>query len=380
MGDNNLICYKVGSDDPIPDTAFVGLVNGADAPLLALDLPAGLRGKARFDVALRQIQDQLGRASRGVEFVPYLVQDAKSIWSHAIVKPTLSAFESLVGNPSCEAILPDFLALPAGRDIWTIEVGKTQTKVRIGLTDGFTAEHDLAAALLTMTPNSVAPLAILRLGGKNNEIDKVLRGSSVPICKTIDEVKAQGLPAPTVFQHGELAMDLRQTASVFAETVTQGLRGIMWPALAAVLALGVWSTSMWITLERAKTQTREVRQETHEIVRSTFVPNGPILDIRSQVSQAISQVREERQESDTDAPLGILRRTGVALENLNGTIETASFSAAEGLILRLALDDFAALDRAMTALTENGLSARIGSSDTSAQNVVNATVFVGTSK
>ena len=48
--------WRLGEGAP-PAGAFVALVPGDDAPLIALTLPAALAGAARLEVARRQVHD-----------------------------------------------------------------------------------------------------------------------------------------------------------------------------------------------------------------------------------------------------------------------------------------------------------------------------------
>ena len=65
------VFWRLGSGVP-PSGAHVAVVPGAQAPLLALELPDGLRGIARERVAQRQLVEQLSSRAEAFEMLPLL--------------------------------------------------------------------------------------------------------------------------------------------------------------------------------------------------------------------------------------------------------------------------------------------------------------------
>ena len=89
-----------------------------------------------------------------------------------------------------------------------------------------------------------------------------------------------------------------------------------------------------------------------------FVPEGPILDVRAQVSRALAEARRAaRPETAESTPLDLFGRAAEVIA-AHGGAETrlASFSREEGLVLILRLSDFAAADRLVAALEADGLT------------------------
>ena len=77
------VFWRLGSGVP-PSGAHVAVVPGAQAPLLALELPDGLRGIARERVAQRQLVEQLSSRAEAFEMLPFLPKGAKR-WTRVLV-------------------------------------------------------------------------------------------------------------------------------------------------------------------------------------------------------------------------------------------------------------------------------------------------------
>jgi general secretion pathway protein L len=382
MSATALQIVELDGDVSLPDGPFVGVIDGAMAPLLAFELPKGLKGNARRDVAMRQLRDQIGHASHDVEIQPFQGTHPKDVWSHAIVKDdgvdALISHKGLKGNAGCMAVLPDFMALPAADTVWTIDVGKKSTRVRLGIGDGFTGDTDFVLLSLEKAQSRERPRGVLLLGLKEPRINALLKKLDVPTVGTIAALSEHELPAPKLFGHNELALDLRVNAQAEMADTTRNIRAIFWPVCISIVALGLWLTSMSINLNAARTQALDLRKETLQIVRENFVPTGPILDVKRQVDQAILTAKAEAKSDNTDnTPFEILRQVGVGLSDFPKALKSASFSQAEGVILRLSLPDFKTLDQIVAAIGDQGLTVRIGSSDANSESQVRATLFVG---
>jgi general secretion pathway protein L len=382
MSASELRSVMLDGNGSLPDGPCVGLIDGAMVPWLSLDLPKGLKGSARRDVAMRQLRDQIGGTAENVEIQPFQDANPRALWTHGVVKD--GAVDQLIdrmelkGHAGCAAVLPDFMALPAADTIWTIDVGETTARVRLGLVDGFSGEADFAALSLDKALQQGKPRGVLRMGRKNAQIDAVLTVLDVPIVDAPAALAQHDLPVPKVYSNNELALDLRANAQAEIADLARNIRAVVWPALVGIAALIVWMISMSINTNTARTQALDLRKDTLQIVRENFVPTGPILDVKRQVEQAIFVAKETAKSDATDnSPFEVLRQAGVALSDFPKTLKSASFSQAEGLILRLSLDDFKTLDEIVAAISDVGLAVRVGSSDASGENKVRATLYVG---
>jgi general secretion pathway protein L len=370
----------LGDGEQLPDGPFIGLIDGALTPLLSFALPNGLKGHARRDVALRQLRDQIGVSAQGVEIQP-VQTTAKDVWTHAVVKDKIVAAmiadAQLHDSASCAAVLPDFMALPAADEIWTIDVDESSSRVRIGVVDGFSGENDFTLLLLEKALLNQKPAGVLRTGIANAEIDTFLAEIGVPVVSDGAVLREHDLPMPRVFAHNELALDLRVNAQAELADTAQNIRALIWPVFMAATALGVWLISMSINTQAARDQALNLRKDTLQTVRENFVPSGPILDVQRQVTQAITTANEEASGVGENTPFKILRQAGVALNEFPNVLKSVSFSQAEGLIMRLSLADFKTLDQVVDAMKAVDLNVRVGSSDASGENQVRATVYVG---
>jgi general secretion pathway protein L len=96
-----------------------------------------------------------------------------------------------------------------------------------------------------------------------------------------------------------------------------------------------------------------------------MIPTGPILDIRTQVTQRLERARTARSDGDGEArPLDVLRRAGAVLADHEGTITRVSYQPGAGLVIDLQLADFAALDALVGALRTTGVESRVAQSVT----------------
>jgi general secretion pathway protein L len=382
MHANTLRSVELDGDGALPDGPFVGLIDGAMAPLLSFALPKGLKGNARRDVAMRQLRDQIGGTAQNIEIQPFQGSRAKDLWTHAVVKDkavdALIDNKGLKDNAGCTAVLPDFMALPAAETVWTIDVAENSTRVRLGVDDGLSGEVDFVLVSMEKALQREKPLGVLRLGHKDTQIDAFLTSLDVPISTEPALLAAHKLPVPQVYSNNELALDLRVNAQAEMADAARNIRAVALPVLALTLALGIWLISMSINSNAARTQALDLRKDTLQTVRENFVPAGPILDVKRQVNQAILTAKSEaNSDSGDETPFDLLRQAGVALNDFPDTLKSASFSQAEGVILRLSLADFKTLDQIVEAMGNVGLAVRIGSSDASSESQVRATLYVG---
>lgn len=362
----------------MPDRPFVALVDGAQAPLLPLDLPAGLKGQARERVARLQISDGIGLPVAQVELRPFAAKPHNTPWSHVILTDTdqVAAWRKRCeqAGSRCRAILPDYLSLPVLPQVWTIATTGKTTTVRLGLEDGFSCEHDLAVQLLA---KAAKPKAVFRLGGAQPALDQLLDQLAVPICTSAAELAANDLPAPEVLGHGELLFDLRQNPVAMFEQARAVLGAWRMPTLLALLGLGLWSASAMVSLRDFQARALATRVVTVAEVRKHFVPIGPVLDIRTQVSQTLAMRQGQMKDpSGQMLPLALFKSAARIMQGHPSTLITASFSAARGLMVSLVLPDFAKLDLLVTALETGGIAVQIIESSSAEEGGVNSIIVL----
>ncbi len=342
-----------------PPGRHVALVPGAEAPLLALDLPPGLKGAARERVARRQLQDTLGGA--GLEMRPFAGGGPDESWSRAIVAETrrVDDWRKRAGK-GCRAVLPDYLGLPAASDIWTLSARDGHVSARLGLRDGFSSEAALATELLATELAGAGPKAVLALGDLPQELIALCAQNGVRVYHDAADLARDGLPQPQVFAHGELAMDLRADPQAARARLRRRVLPWRWPLAAGLVAAGLWASGHLIAIQAIEAETARQRAQAVEIARANFVPSGPILDVRAQVSRALADRQARIAEAQAQvSPLTVLSNGAVEVFAAGAEAELVSFGPVNGTTLTIRVADFAALDALLARLAGAGVQAEL---------------------
>lgn len=376
-------------------------VPGSQIPLLHLALPPGLRGQAREQVAKRQLADQTGLGQNSLSLRPFVPQQADPIrprqkrgfdsWTRVLAGDSdwLHSLQDLPGR----AVLPDYLTLPTAAGIWSLTLEQIVAPpvppvpdsgpesgpqsgplsglqsvpllvARLGPGDGFSARPALGLAMLhqaLQAPPGTAPQAILWLGSSEApelaEITAAARAHDIAVIHSPAEAKALDLPPPERFAHGELACDLRHNPMAARARLATAVLPWRWPLLAACLAAGLWAAGQWVELTRISAEIAAQTARNQALVRAHFVPSGPILDARLQVSRALAEL--QRNSAAAGAHLDPLELTGRLAQGVTAAglrPDLLSYRAGEGLLLALRLPDFAAADQLAETLRAAGLS------------------------
>lgn len=358
--DSGLPVVRFSNGEGVPATgAFIALVDGRLAPLLPLDLPEGLKGQARERVAMRQVSDAIGVAPGAAELRPFAIKGGPAVWQRAIVSAAdqVRDWRDLVQGAGgrCAAILPDYLALPVTDGVWTLHFEKDRVTARLGLADGFTAAPALAQVLLEKAAAEALPEAVFCLGTPEDRLNDWLLGLDLPVFTDIDAVVDKGFAPPQVFANGELGFDLARDPRAAFETLSQTLKAWRLPLVLAVLGLGFWSASMMLQTRQLDAEARAIRARTVADVRSHFVPTGPVLDIRAQVSQVLAARQAQSAQVGADlAPLDLLKSAAGVIVDHPGRLVSSSFQPQGGVTVDVLMPDFAALDQLVAALEKGG--------------------------
>lgn len=364
-----LATHDLERDGAMPDRAFVATVPGTLAPLVPLDLPGALRGPARTRVARRQLRDAYGGVDSGIDARPARLGNAADRWQAMLVVATQMrqgwARKAAAAGPLCRAILPDYLTLPAARDLWVIEAAGPLIRVRLGLEDGFAAEPDLALALLHGALAKAPPRAVLRIGALAPDLDAWLAGQGLAVCLDPAGLSAHGFAPPQRFAHGEFALDLARDPDAERAEMRKILRRLGVVAGLGLMGLVGWIAAVLLETSALRAHGLAYRQNSERILREVVIPTGPILDIRTQVSRLIENARETNAEAGAVArPLDVLRGAGTVMAAHEATVTRVSYQPGAGLVIDLQLADFAALDTLVAALRESGAEVRVAQSVT----------------
>ncbi|MEL7012346.1 MAG: type II secretion system protein GspL [Pseudomonadota bacterium] len=375
--------WHVDSAEPPPKGRFVALVPGAEAPLIDVDVPSTLRDSARETVARRQIADKLGLVLDDMELRPAPLEGAGASWRAMMMvrKTDMSGWRAHLEKQgrSVVALLPDYLALPTSADVWTIltqEDPKAAVRVRLGPTDGFTAEPALAALTLARgldEDGRSSPKALLRIGPRVPELDDAL-DMTLSNHPGITRVESdEGLPdtveAPATFGHGELALSLAVPQRDPRRDIEERLRGSLLPATLFLLAGIIWAGATFNDISDLREEARTAEDRNIALVREAFLPTGPLPDIRLQVIRLIEDRRTALANVGPDAepPLIGLRRASAVLAGAvdEGVALNYADVQPDGIItLELAAPDFLAMELLLEQLREAGLQVEEGRSFT----------------
>lgn len=341
------------------------LVPGVDVPILALDLPKGLRGSAREKVSQRLLQDQLGLGPDQIEFRPFDLGVGRSDWCNVIAANAADVADwRQKAGKKCRAILPDYLALPAAPDIWSLSFENDLLRVRIGLEDGFSCEAEMAELQLKEMLGAGAPKAVLRLTKLPDAISKFVSGIGVPILETPQEAKGHKLTIPRVLANGEERFDLLKDPRAERDRIRRQALPWVWSLAFGLVAASLWAAALWLEAGKLQEVAQSNRAEALAITRDIFVQTGPILDIRTQTAQALAglQLRANDQRQKT-SPMDLFSKAIQVLDRSAATINDMGFNGQTGLVASVKLRDFGALDDLVLSLEEQGIDASIARSE-----------------
>ncbi|WP_375257062.1 hypothetical protein [Citreimonas sp.] len=341
-------------DDPAAGAADVLVVPGQTVPLIALDLPPGLRGHAREQVATRKVCDRLGLDPAALFLRPALAENAP--WTRVFVADPAEA--AVWRDRRCRAVLPDYLTLPAADGIWSIETRADAVCVRLGPRDGFTAAPDMAALMLDASLRAgPKPQAVLAPPDMDGPVARWLEASGLPVLHDAADFAPRDLPTPRAFAHDELACDLRHNPAAMRERIARAWRPWIWPALAAGLAAVLWSAAQLVAIDRAEMRIALVERHMTETLRDGLIPTGPILDIRTQATRALDARQDAARPADAAPdPLDMARDVATVLAGDGARPETLLFREGEGLRLIVRLADFGGVERLSEDLRAAGFA------------------------
>ena len=367
--DRAIIRLGSGTADP----RQVVSVPGTAVPLVALDLPQGLRGAAREQVARRQLADRSGQKEGALDLRPCLLPAAKGAaaehWTRVLTADP--AWLAGLRQIQARAVLPDYLTLPAAQEVWTLsadrltETGQEIIMARLGLEDGFSALPALLPLMLEQALRDAPPPAALLLATPlpaetEATLANMAATHAIPVARDIEGLTALGLPRPKTLAHGELACDLRHNPMAARARLARRVLPWRWPALALLLAAGLWSATEITATRRIAAETAALSAQTQTLVRQHFIPDGPLLDLRLQVSRALADLRKSSGTDETQSdPLELTARAAAVIAAAGARPDTLSYRAGEELRLGLQLADFAAADRIAADLRAAGLAVEV---------------------
>ena len=344
--------WRLGTTAP-PREPHVALAPGADLPLLPLTLPDKLKGIARDRVGRRLLAERLAVPLDGLEVMP-LARKGRP-WTRAIVADAdrLADWRKQLG-PQCQALLPDYMALPCAPGVWTVEATEDMVIARLGPDDGFTAEPGLAALMLSEAAAAGKPTAVLRLGTALPDLDAQLAATGAPVFADLAALTRAGHPAPLRWSEAVHGLDLKSPPSATFDRLRTRVRAWTAPVALALLALAVWLGGVAWQAAGLRDRAALARADTQAMVRAHFVPTGPILDIRAQVGAALAG-RTAPPPEPTE-PLILFQTAAPVLTGETVALQAVSYRADTGLVAAVELTDFAALEQLEADLRSLGFA------------------------
>ena len=332
---------RLGEAAPRRRGDFVALVPGALAPVFSLDLPPRVSGPARLAIARRQLVDRLGSTAETLELHP--LGTGRAPWTRLVAVAPDTAREwradPLLSDRRCRALVPDYLALPGAEGHAVISASDGIVRVRLGLSDGFTAPAELAATLLAPALAEAAISHVVTSGDLPGDLSALLG--------TYATAEATAL-APALPD-----IDLRRGPEAEASGLARNLLAWTLPlglAAAAAIVAAVQITAQTAELRR---ETAAIRAETTELLRQGLIPSAPILDIEAQVSRRMAELSVA---PDGPGPLDVLHAAAVSLDASDARVQSVTFDGG-GMTLVVRAPDFAAVEAATAGLREAGLPA-----------------------
>jgi general secretion pathway protein L len=241
---------------------------------------------------------------------------------------------------------------------------------RLGVEDGFSADTALAGRLLRARQAQDRPRAVLAEGVDTALLDP-LRAADLPILDDPAGLAALGLSEPRVLAHGELAHDLRRDPQLSRATARRAVIGWGLPACLALLGFALWMAAVQVETARLSAAAEEARAAALATTRAVFVPDGPILDIRAQVSRTLEAAqRPDPADGGAEAdPVLLFKRAASVVAGGGASVDRVDFAAGQGLGLEVTVASFAALDTLADALRADGLRVEVGEADVAAPSL-----------
>ncbi|WP_415404901.1 type II secretion system protein GspL [Tateyamaria sp. SN3-11] len=345
---------------PRPTGPHIALIPGEDAPLVPLDLPSGLRGAALARVALRQVRDLLGRPDGADDVRPY-VRKGAPVTSALVIDRAVADAHGAQGTADTQAILPDYLALPAAEGLWTLEANGARIIARLGVGDGFAADVPLALAQLnSAVVRDAPPQAVLARETLPTEVMAWLQEHKITVVPSVDALGSD-VPRPKLLEHGELGLDLMRDPNADRAALSARLRVWRVPAVFAVLATVCWVATMYLSTRALNAQHEQYQTAAITLARESLLPTGPILDLRTQVSRAVAA--RQSSEPDQAQETSVIELFAAVAPLLDAaTITRASFRTNSGLSIDLSVPSFAALDVLVERLRAADIDTRLAQS------------------
>ena len=345
------------------------LVSGVDVPIFRLDLPKGLKGLAREQVARRQLGDRMGLGADQVQMRPFTPGAAADQWSRVLIADPdlLKQWRPL----QARAVLPDYLSLPCAPDLWVFDTVSDIILARLECHDGFSTRAGLLTIMLDRAlAEQKRPKAIL-VRSDIPILAEWAHHNGLTVVTAEQELEALGIERPALLANDELSCDLRADPMAARVQLARRVLPWRWPLLAGAVASALFAAEQIVVTRQVQTTTQQIQAATRQTVQTAFPDLGPLLDIRLQISRALTeQLGAQATDGQVD-PVELGWRVATVVMDTQSTPEQLSYTSTEGVALTLRLPDFATVEALARSLRDAGLKVELVDSraSTNAQGV-----------
>ncbi len=258
------------------------------------------------------------------------------------------------GGWSCAALLPDYLSPPWRPGIWTVEATADRTVVRFERFEGFSAEPELARAVLTRRLAEGTPETVLLLAAPDadtGELESIFEAAGVAVRRRPDDPAfGDPLPARLVWREREASL-VPPPAGILGPLRPWGA-----PAILVLFALLAWAAHVTVDLRRSSALADGFAGRTVALFREAIDADAPIVDLRIQTGRRLDALKTV---SRGDGFLELLSRAEVPLSAPRVTVNGLHFRDGDGLRAEVVIPDFAAHDALVAALADTELSVEV---------------------
>ncbi len=365
----HLVFHDVGVGAPDRARRWVGTFSGDLVSIQQIDIPPTIRGAERLKAAEIQLSERVAAAPANLMFLPLPASRSDRAWAHVIVVDR-STLDGLRDNCplGCLALLPDFLALPFADGCAVLEAGGSDAliRLRIGADFGCTTEAPILAEVLQTLAEADA-------------IDTLWIGPGVPpeFAQRIRSLGLAPVSSSDLSEPDDALVRAQDMGVRFASSVDDlgpWLRRHRIPISALYATLALASAGLLVRAGDVSAEAEAQRAQATAIARATFLPNGPILDLRQQVDQALAAAKSAGAGHGRADFTSGLARMSKRLASETDAVSRIAWGTRDGYVIDLTTDSFADLQALETDLTAAGFEVMVAASRVLDEGRVGATL------
>ena len=337
---------------------------GADARLLALSVTAAEKKHIAKSLPF-MLEEQVAADVDDLHFA-YTAQDAETMAVSVAARDRMDQWQAALADfPGINLWLPEPLLLPRESGQWCIVVEDTTAIVRIGETQGFTAEHVMLGPLLeVLIAQQDGPESIV-VYGADQAADTALLPEAL---QTLVQWRQGNLFAAMLLRD-DATLDLNLLQGEYAPRLPLARWWKYWRAAAALFALGfgLQLGADYLELRNLEGNNLALRQAVETSYRQAF-PRGAVVDAEKQLSRQLDALRGT---SESGGFVTLMEQVGGVIAGMPGTsIATINYNdKADEMRMNLVAADFEAVEELRSKINAAGLEAVMESSNAQGDKV-----------